>query len=184
MTLFKRIRAFFTFRGEPVEMELDRAEIKKERVFLHPSDDPSQTYCIKTNTVDLLINANEELAESDVMVKESHNSQKTKTSDKAAKNKEKASSKSGKGSDSASMMPVSNELDKYKKKRVVFMLYPEEYTMVMDSIQSNGYKKNEYFLACVTSAKKQSMDAAYKKYLYSHKQLRKEERNTRMTAAQ
>ena len=117
------------------------------------------------------------------MVKEGHNSQKHKTADKAAKTGEKASSKSGKGSGSASMVPVSNEFDKYKKKRVVFMLYPEEYNMVMDNIQSNGYKKNEYVLACVTSAKKQSMDAVYKKYVNSHMQLRKEERRSKMNAS-
>ena len=82
------------------------------------------------------------------------------------------------------MVPVSNELDKYKKKRVVFMLYPDEYNMVMENMQSNGYKKNEYFLACVASAKKQSMDAVYKKYVKSHIQLRREERRTKINVVQ
>lgn len=182
MNILKRIRAFFTFKGEPIEMELSKAEIKNGKVFLHPSDEPTRTYCIKTNTVDILINANDQVADPDVLIKDIRNSKNPNVTEKAAKDGGKSSSKSGKDSAITSMVQVNNELDKYKKKRVSFMLYPEEYNMLMENIQSSGYKKTEYFLACVTSAKKQSMDAAYKKYLHTHSLMRKEERRSRLNA--
>ena len=55
------------------------------------------------------------------------------------------------------------------------MLYPDEHEKLMRLIKENGYKKVEYILACVDSAKKTSMEANYKRYTEEREQRRKEE---------
>ena len=49
-------------------------------------------------------------------------------------------------------------------------LYPDEYEVLIENINANGYKRAEYLLACVNSAKKASFDAMYKKYTVEHKE--------------
>ena len=61
------------------------------------------------------------------------------------------------------------------KKRFSVMLYQDEYDMLIKRISENGYRRNEYFLACMTSAKKQSMESAYKRYTNEHSARRKKE---------
>ena len=48
------------------------------------------------------------------------------------------------------------------------MLYQDEYDTLMENITQHGYKKAEYFLACMNSAKKQSFESTYKKYHEDH----------------
>lgn len=62
-----------------------------------------------------------------------------------------------------------------KKKRISILLYPEEYDMIMNHIQSHGYKKTEYFLACAKAARQTSLDSAYKFYTKFHKQKKAED---------
>ncbi len=54
------------------------------------------------------------------------------------------------------------------------MLYPDEHEKLTRLIKDNGYKKVEYILACVDSAKKTSMEANYKRYTEEREQRRKE----------
>ena len=68
---------------------------------------------------------------------------------------------------------------KPKTKTVQFTLYPDEYDMLMTRIYEKGYKKNEFLLACVAAAKKNSMEANYTKY----EALRKERRAADRQAA-
>ena len=56
------------------------------------------------------------------------------------------------------------------KKRFSVLLYPDEYEMLLQNTQEKGYKKTEYFLACMTAAKKQSMEAVCKRYAAEHKE--------------
>lgn len=65
----------------------------------------------------------------------------------------------------------------FVKKRFSIMLYPEEYDALMENIKTNGYRKTEYFLACVNAAKKQNMNSLYNRYLSDHKKRKIEERN-------
>ncbi|MBQ9780856.1 MAG: hypothetical protein IJW00_07905 [Clostridia bacterium] len=44
------------------------------------------------------------------------------------------------------------------------MLYPDEHERITRLIKENGYRKVEYFLACVESVKKTSMEANYKRF--------------------
>ena len=43
----------------------------------------------------------------------------------------------------------------YKKKTISLSLYPDEYEMISDMITSNGFKRTEFLLACVSASKKQ-----------------------------
>ena len=63
----------------------------------------------------------------------------------------------------------------FAKKRFSVMLYADEYDMLTEQIKKHGYKRAEYFMACVTSAKKQSFDSLYKKYASNHKERQKSE---------
>lgn len=56
MAILAKIRALFTHKEEPQEMRLAAAEIRGNKVFLHPADDADTTICIKASAVDLHIN--------------------------------------------------------------------------------------------------------------------------------
>ena len=64
-------------------------------------------------------------------------------------------------------------------RKVSFTLYPDEYEMLMSSIKEKGYKKTEFLLACVTSAKKNSMESTYRKLENSRYERRLAEREAR-----
>ena len=55
------------------------------------------------------------------------------------------------------------------------MLYPDEYEKLTQLIKENGYKKVEYILACIKSAKKTSMEANYKRFTEERERRRKAE---------
>lgn len=61
-------------------------------------------------------------------------------------------------------------------KVIRFSLYPDEYDMLMSKILENGYRKTEYLLACVSAAKKNSMEANYKKFTENRKDRRAADR--------
>lgn len=46
----------------------------------------------------------------------------------------------------------------------------------MEIINSNGYRKAEYLLACVHAAKKKSMETVYNQYYDAHRERRKADR--------
>lgn len=68
MQFFKKLRAIFNFKGKRAEMELTSAEIRGDKVFLHPVDDPDHTFCVSGKAIDILINPAVELTEDDFRV--------------------------------------------------------------------------------------------------------------------
>ncbi len=165
MKISSKIRALFNFKGEAHEITLAAAEIKNDKIFLHPEDDPKHTFMIKTKSIDILIEPNEEVDEENITIID---------------NKKARSKKDGESE--PYFKPNSNNVRQFslsryltKKKRMSILLYPEEYDMIMDNIKNHGYKKTEYFLACVKSAKKQSVDSAYKYYTKFYKEKRSED---------
>lgn len=67
-TLLAKIVAIFNFKGKKIELDLHSAEVKQEKVFLHPTDDPDHIYCVNAKTVHMLINPEGELTEDDILV--------------------------------------------------------------------------------------------------------------------
>ena len=164
----QKIRAFFTFKGKKEEMELAAAEVNQEGVFLHPISDPEHVIFVKSNSVDITISSDGEIDESDIEIRDK----------KSSRNREPE------GNDGImNISPDDEERNSYirprdlkcfmpTKKRFSVMLYEDEYNMLMNNMNSSGYKKTEYFLACMTSAKKKSMEALYKQYTAEYKQRR------------
>lgn len=181
MNVIKKIVAFFTFKGKKEQMELEAAEINYEGVILHSTEDPEHSFFVKTTDVEILLNNGKEFTDDDIIVidnvKSSYpspriSSEMSPTFDENFTPIEK------------DFVPIAKEqmpMEEAKeigrniqpralssfmpsKKRFTVMLYPDEYDMLMKTINDNGYKRVEYFLACMTSAKKQSLASTYKNY--------------------
>lgn len=167
MKIINKIRAFFTFKGEKQEMELSAAEVKENGVFLHPVDDPKHTFFVKSNSVDIFINPDREISENDIFTVDKETVKKSGTNDNNMKE----------GETYINIRPLALSKFMPAKRRFSVMLYQDEYDTLIKNITENGYKKAEYFLACMTSAKKQNFDATYKKYTTEHKQRYKNDMN-------
>lgn len=165
MKFFNLIKAFFTVRGKEEEIELYGAEVRKDGVYLHPTEDPDRIIFMKTDAVDIIINPGKEIDEDDIIYlekKKNENKPAEKDRTKEADHKKWSDGKSGVTRASLNrFMPA--------KKRFSILLYPDEYEMLTNNIKENGYKKAEYLLACMTSVKKNSMEATYKRYYNEHK---------------
>ena len=165
MNLLSKIHAFFNFKGEKVEMELSKAEIKQGRVYLHPADKPSETFVVKTKSVDFMINPEEEISDEDIFVINSNKEKKPQKSTikiPEEENSKNSPQENNHNHQTQTIFP--------KKRKFVVSLYPDEYELLIENINTNGYKRAEYLLACVNSAKKASFDAMYKKYTVEHKE--------------
>ena len=68
MKLFEKLRAVFNFKGQKAEMQLESAEIRGNKVFLHPADDPDHTFCVSGKAIDILIAPEVALTEDDFFV--------------------------------------------------------------------------------------------------------------------
>lgn len=157
MNVIKKITAFFSIKGKKEKMELEAAEVTKTGVVLHPTEDPEHSFFVKAEEVEIHINPLSELSEDDVLVVD-NNKKKDKGETDQKKNADPISS------DLHHVRPKALSRFMPSKKRFSIMLYPDEYDMLMKTIQDNGYKKVEYFLACMTSAKKQSLVSEYNHY--------------------
>lgn len=203
MKIWAKIRALFNFRGELAEVEVSSAEIRRDKVFLHPLDDENHTICVNATNVDILINPECELTEDDVLIIENErsvNENEPPSNGELAiantyqKPNETPGTENGQLSPSpADREPIATPIECPKQRHtgrtahenyyrgpqmkvVSFRLYPEEYDMLMTNIQTHGYRKTEYLLACIAAAKKNSMEATYKQYFAAHQERRKAER--------
>lgn len=162
MKIINKIKAFFNFKGAAQEMELSEAEVKKDGVFLRSLDDPNHIFFVKSNTVDIFINRDTEICEDDIIILDKEHDKKEHLSGDQNIDKNNLDKRLNSRSPSyARFMPL--------KKRFSVMLYQDEYDMLIKNITDYGYKKAEFFLACIKAAKKQSFDATYKKYTDEHK---------------
>lgn len=171
MKLFSRIKAFFRYKGRDAEVEVSSAEIRQGKVYLHPVDDKGHVVCIKTSAVDILINANEDISESDVEILDAKKHAAQRQQERLARENTAKSSHQGSNRNKNAL-----DYERPQMKKVSFTLYPDEYETLMDSINTHGYRKTEFLLACVSAAKKNSMEATYKKYINDHKARRTAER--------
>ena len=168
MRFINRIRTLFTFRGKKEEMEVTAAKVDKNGVLLCPVEDPEHSFFIKASTVDIVINSDAEIEEDDIEIKDR----------KSTINPENEGNTLDGNEDEREVEVASpvkpQSLSKFlpRKRRFTVLLYQDEYDMLMKNITANGYKKTEYFLACMTSAKKNCMGAEYKKYTDEHKKRR------------
>ena len=194
MKLLSKIKAFFKYNGKAAEIEASSAEIRNGYVYLHSTKNPKEVCRIRSQSVEILINPNEDISEDDLTfmtVTTQDNSQKPKQAgietncsqqevstspNKSIREKEVRSS----SIPTYAKKPISYFMPKMRK--ITFTLYPDEYDMLMTNIKDNGYRKTEFLLACVASAKKSSMASTYQKYTNSHKERRIADRQAALLA--
>ena len=143
MNVIKKLTAIFNFKGRRETVELDTAEITREGVILHTLDDPEHSFYVKTENVAIHINPLSEVTEDDILVLDN----KKKKDEKEPRDKK--NEKEPEYPDLRYIRPRALTQFMPSKKRFSVMLYEDEYDMLMKTIQDNGYKKVEYFLACM-----------------------------------
>ena len=181
MKIMKRIRAFFTHQEEPIELDLIAAEIKEGKAFLHPRGEEHVTYLVRSDDIEITLSKGRSLGPRDIF----RIGPKPKNPEKEKKEEEKKSLKqppvkdpkddNKKSVTKEEIQTEPDEFDKFKKRKFVISLYPEEYDAIMASMKEYGYKRADFVMACVNTATKGTMEKAHKKILRSHDEIRKEQ---------
>ena len=166
MRILSKIRALFTHKNEPQEMRLAAAEIRGNKVFVHPLDKPHTTIAIRAAAVDLHINPEGEVEEKDFFLFQKKKREKGEELEKKQAGEKNRAAKQ-QNNDTPYKTPM---------KTISFRVYQEEYDAVMSVINENGYRKAEYMLACVHAAKKKSMESIYLQYHEAYQKRRKADR--------
>lgn len=173
--VIRKIRAFFRIKGEEKIMNVESAEIKAGIVFLHPENDKEHTFCVKADNIDICINPLNELSEEDIWVIDNETKRKDKSKNLDGTKETRKRNPSNREEPKLHPNGVA-DWPQYKKKQISFYLYEDEYDLLFRHLEENGYKKAEFFYACIQAAKKNSMEAVYKQIEEEHKQRRRESR--------
>ena len=171
------LKAFFFHKEEPVELDLSAAEIRECKAYLHPKNEQGVTYLVRSNDIEISLSKGLSLSSENIIKIEPKSKKKSPEDDGKKKPKEKDSKASKTAGDGKSSSHVpDNEFDKYKKRKFVVSLYPEEYDSVMASMKEYGYRRADFLLACVNTATKGTMEREHKRIVKIHTVLRKEEK--------
>lgn len=181
MKIINKIKAYFTHRNEPVELDLIAAEIKEGKAFLHPRGEEGVTYLVRSDDIEITLSKGCSLTSKDILKtgpkeKISPKAQQTEKG-KATQSPEQTTNpnKSGKPA-LETTQTTENEFDRFKKRKFVVSLYPEEYDRIMTSMKEYGYKRADFVMACVNTASKGSMEKAHKKIVKEHGERLKEQK--------
>lgn len=173
MKIINKIKAFFRKDEEDMEMDIVAAEIREGKAFLHPKDEPKATYLVRSDDIRIVMSEGRSLGRGDiiaVMPKTSaYGDEKTDGANKKSGNARKNTHQGEDAQDAP-------DLDRFKKKTFQVALYPEEYKQVTEILKESGYKRADFLLACIQTAKKASLEKAHKQIVKVHKQMRKEQR--------
>ena len=179
MKLRKVLKALFFHKEEPVELDLSAAEIKEGKAFLHPKGEVGVTYLVRSDDIEISLNKGLSLSPDQIVKIEPKSASKRKA-DQAGNQEEPLHTAEPAPRSTrkvASISPVAdNEFDKYKKRKFVVSLYPDEYDSVMASMKEYGYKRSDFVLACINTATKGTMEREHRKILKVHNALRMEEK--------
>lgn len=178
MKIIKKLKALFFKDDRPVSLDLAAAEVKEGKAYLHPKEDRTITYLVKSDDIEVRLSKGKSLTDKDILVIGKR--KKTEKDPKKAKEntpKQETDKKSTpKAKDPSDPGNVVYDLSRFKKKTFSVSLYPEEYDRLMDTIQKSGYKRSEFILASSVSATEKRMASAQKKVVIARKELRKEEK--------
>ena len=147
MKLIKKIKAFFCRNNEPVELDLEAAEIKEGRAYLHTKGEESVTYLVKANDVEIQLNKGASLREADIL-KFRKKSPEEKRAGSQQKQIEKKTELPKVKTEKSVSPPTAIADDRFKKRVFSVSVYPEEYEMLVESVKAYGYKRPTlYWLA-------------------------------------
>lgn len=171
------LKAFFFRKEEPVELDLSAAEIREGKAFLHPKNEEGVTYLVRSNDIEISLSKGLSLS-SENIIKIEPKSKKKNPEDADKKKHVQKNSKGNQidGNGTSSSPVADNEFDKFKKRKFVVSLYPDEYDSVMASMKEYGYRRADFLLACVNTATKGTMEREHKKIVKAHTVLRNEEK--------
>lgn len=176
MKLISKIKAFFRRNEETVELDLAAAEIREGKAFLHTKGDNPMTYFVRANDIEIRLNKDAVINDVDILTvkkpsKDDEQREKQKEKEIQKANKKKVSSITPKEESSTAQSAEILDLERFKKRKFVISVYPEEYDLLMSSIKEYGYKRADFVLACVNTATKGTMERAHKKIVKSHREL-------------
>lgn len=176
MKLISKIKAFFRRNEETVELDLAAAEIREGKAFLHTKGDNPMTYFVRANDIEIRLNKDAVINDVDILTvkkpsKDDEQREKQKEKEIQKANKKKVSSITPKEESSTAQSAEFLDLERFKKRKFVISVYPEEYDLLMSSIKEYGYKRADFVLACVNTATKGTMERAHKKIVKSHREL-------------
>lgn len=160
-----------------MELDLTAAEIREGKAYLHPKNEKGVTYLVRSDNIEISLSKGFSLSPEHVIKIEPKSKQnKPEGTDKkqSVQKNSKTAQTAGDGMSSSSV--IDNEFDKYKKRKFVVSLYPDEYDSVMASMKEYGYRRADFLLACVNTATKGTMEREHKKIIKVHNALRKEEK--------
>lgn len=175
MKIIKKLKALFFKDDQPISLDLFAAEIKEGRAFLHPKDDPTLIYRVKSDDIEIRLSKGKSLTDKDIMVL-GKRKKKEDTPSVPKDPKIKLDSEKKQNHFSPASNGPSSDFSRFKKKTFSVSLYPEEYDILMEMIQKYGYKRSEFILASAQTATQGTMAKAQKKVIMVRKELRKEEK--------
>lgn len=179
MKIIKKLKALFFKDDQPISLDLYAAEIKEGRAFLHPKDEPTLIYRVKSDDIEIRLSKGKSLTDKDIMVLGKRKKKEdTPSAPKDPKVKQDSEKKQNHSTQTAN--GSSTDLSRFKKKTFSVSLYPEEYDILMEMIQKYGYKRSEFILACAQTATQGTMAKAQKKVVMVRKEIRKEEKELRL----
>lgn len=181
MKIINKIKALFIHQEEPVELDLIAAEIKEGKAFLHPRGEENVTYLVRSDDIEITLSKGRSLSPKDIFKTEPKPKVPEKDAKKEVKKDPKQPFEKEPNSNRKIALPMetaqtsADEFDRFKKRKFVVSLYPDEYDAIMSSMKKYGYKRADFVLACVNSAAKGTMEKAHKKIAKSHNEIRKEQ---------
>lgn len=145
-----KIKAIFNIGGEDFVLELDSAQIEKGVAYLKPENDKNTTYIVKNKNVDILFNSGEAMQTDDILVI---------TSEDKPKNSENGKEEKLNDSDNKNQSNISKNSpnNKTKKTKITFTVYEDEKALIDKIIKDSGYKRADYFIACIQNNMKKSV---------------------------
>lgn len=172
MKFMNKIKAFFRKNDEPVELDLVAAEIREGKAFLHTKGEKPMTYLVRANDVEIRLNKDVSLRDVDILT--------VKKTPKEGKDRTGKTDEKSKGLQPQTQVPAAENsggqaevyaLDRFKKRKFVISIYPEEYEAINTTIKEYGYKRADFVLACVNTATKGTMEKAHKKIVKTHREI-------------
>ena len=182
MRIINKIKAFFTHYDEPAELDLVAAEIREGKAFLHPRGEENVTYLVRSDDIEIILSKGRSLTKKDIFKVGPKEKNEPKDLQQSGKKEPKQPSEQSNNIDKPERPPIETtqtteeEFDRFKKRKFVVSLYPEEYDPVMASMKEYGYKRADFVMACVNTASKGTIEKAHKKIVKSHYEILKEQK--------
>lgn len=173
MKIINKIKAFFRKDEEDMEMDIIAAEIREGKAFLHPKEEPRATYLVRSDDIRIVMSEGRSLRGGDIIAVMPKPKVKGDEKTDGANKKSGNAKQNSRQEDTVQAAP---DFDRFKKKTFQVALYPEEYKQVTEILKESGYRRADFLLACIQTARKASLEKAHKQIVMVHKQMRKEHR--------